>query len=191
MNNLLQAIPHHCVSFSRVLPAPCVRSALLLLHLKRSACFRLFAIRSDSWRETSSGARRRVSVYAQFDGSRLAAVGFMKASSNKFHAFEDVNLNRLSRRDEMAEPFFYESLYGRSVSVPVGVTLMKSGVGFSVKRTPEALLLLSDLLLAPLGSKNENALTSFSPLTRLAEHTAARLHRLKGHFSRKSMLFAG
>ncbi|PHJ22110.1 rhoptry neck protein ron4 [Cystoisospora suis] len=141
----------------------------------------------DMWRETATGRRRRVEVYARLDGSRLEAVGSISPLDSSFDAFGDVNLNRLSRKDEKAEPFFYESLYDRSPSVPVGLTLMKSGVGFSVKRAPEALLLLSDLLLAPIGSRAKNALAFFSPLTRVAEHVATRLHRLKGHFSKKKV----
>lgn len=124
-----------------------------------------------------------IPVYVQTEGSRTVAVGSFHRRKRIFTPFNGIDPTERSRDIETEAPFYYTSFYG--LPVDVGFTNLKSGVGFSVKRTPEALLFLEDLLKTPLAPASQAALADLSPFTREAEDVLSRLHRLKGHFSRQ------
>ncbi|KEP64274.1 UNVERIFIED_CONTAM: hypothetical protein HHA_253370 [Hammondia hammondi] len=123
-----------------------------------------------------------IPVYVQMEGSRMTAVGSFHRVKQLFTVFSGIDPTARDKHIEASAPFYYTSHYG--LPVDVGFVNMKSGVGFSVKRTPEALLLLEDLLKAPLTPASQKALAELSPFTREAENIFSRLHRLKGHFTR-------
>ncbi|PFH31209.1 hypothetical protein BESB_030830 [Besnoitia besnoiti] len=123
-----------------------------------------------------------VPVYIELNESQMTAIGSYDSELKRFTQFEGLSPQRRDPALEREAPFFYASSYG--LAVPIGMVVLKSGVGLSVRRVPEAAVFFEDLLKAPLDPQRQETLRERSPFSREAEDAVSRLHRLKGHFSR-------